>query len=86
MNEHRAISAALDADTIALVDELAAARGISRDAFAAEAIRRVAESEADFRAFIQAGIDDADRGNVVPHDAVMAELDAMIAKHRARCG
>lgn len=86
MNEHRSITAPLDADTIALVEELAAARGMSRDGFAAEAIRRVAESEADFRAFIQAGVDEADRGELEPHDEVMAELDAMIAKHRARCG
>ncbi|WP_281253068.1 hypothetical protein [Sphingomonas spermidinifaciens] len=28
----------------------------------------------------------ADRGDVVPHEIVMTELDATIAKHQARCG
>ena len=79
------ITAELDASTYAIVDRLSAELGISVQQFAAEAIRRVAESEADFAAFIQAGIDAADRGDLVPHEEVMAELDAMIEKHRARC-
>lgn len=36
--------------------------------------------------FVQEGIDAIERGDVVPHDDIMAELDAMIATHRARCG
>lgn len=86
MNEHRSLTMPLDDATRQLVDELAAAQGMSAEHYAAEAVRRIAESEADFRAFIQQGIDEADRGELVPHDEVMAELDAMIAKHRARCG
>ncbi len=79
------ITAELDTDTMAIVDSLAASKGITGAEFAAEAIRRVAESEADYRAFIQVGIDAADRGDVVPHEQVMAELDQMIERHQSRC-
>lgn len=79
------LSADLDAATLALVEQVADRRGQTSGQFAAEAIRRVAESEADFDAFIQVGIDAADRGDVVPHAQAMAELDAMIEKHRGRC-
>jgi predicted transcriptional regulator len=78
------VVAELDAETMALVERLAAARGMTDADFASEAIRRVAESEADFDAFIQVGIDQADRGEVVDHTEVMAMLDQMIEKHRAR--
>lgn len=81
----KSIVVPLDADTLALVEKLSTARGLSVADFAAEAVRRIAESEADFKAFIQVGIDAADRGDLIPHEEVMAELDAMIAKHQARC-
>lgn len=81
----KAIAIPLDADTLELVEKLSAARNMSVADFAAQAVRRIAESEADFDAFIQVGIDAADRGDLIPHEEVMAELDAMIAKHRARC-
>lgn len=86
MTGRLAITTEIDAETLARVDRLARRRGISSDAFAAEAIRRVAESEGDFESFVQAGIDALDRGETVPHDSVMAELSAMIEKHRQRCG
>ena len=76
----------VDPETLALVDRVARQRGMSSRDFMAQAIRRAAESDADFDAFIQAGIDSLDRGEGIPHEEVMAELDAMIAKHRARCG
>jgi predicted transcriptional regulator len=79
------ITAEVDAQTLALIERLAEKRGVTNAEFAAEAIRRVAESDADFDAFVQVGIDAADRGDVVPHKQVMAALDGMIAKHRARC-
>lgn len=81
----RVVTALVDEETARLVRELAEARGQSPEAFAAEAIRRVVESEADFRAFLQAGIDAADRGDLIPHEEVMAELDTMIAQHRVQC-
>ncbi|MEG3181520.1 CopG family ribbon-helix-helix protein [Sphingomonas sp. LT1P40] len=85
MSKTAVITARVDPDTLNLVDRLASAQGRSRADFAAEAIRRVAESDADLMAFIQVGIDSADRGELVPHEVVMAELEAMIAKHEARC-
>jgi len=85
MNKPASITAQVDAATLAIVEELARLRGESIEQFAAEAIQRVAESEADFRAFIQVGIDAADRGEMIPHEQVMAELDARMEKHRDRC-
>ena len=85
MTEHHAITAQVDDATFAIVERLAQIRGVSGADFAAEAIRRVAESEEDYRAFIQVGVDALDRGDIVPHAQVMAELDAMIEQHRARC-
>lgn len=78
-----AIAAEVDAETRAMIDRVAADRGITGAEYAAEAIRRMVESDDDFRAFIQVGIDAADRGDVVPHEDVMTGLDAMIAKHQA---
>lgn len=86
MSKSAVITTRLDADTLNLVDQVAAAQGRSRADFAAEAIRRIAESESDLMAFLQKGIDAADRGELVPHDRVMAELDQRIAAHQARCG
>lgn len=86
MSALTSITAQIDSETMAIVDSLAASKGLTGSQFAAEAIRRVAESEADYRAFIQVGIDAADRGDVVSHEVVMAELDQMIERHRSRCG
>jgi predicted transcriptional regulator len=86
MSKQSVISARVDAETLALVDEVAKAQGRSRAWFAANAIKRVAESEADFLAFIKKGEDDIAAGRTVPHDEVMAMLDGMIEKHRSRCG
>jgi len=78
------ISTEIDAETMAIVDRVARRRGITSTQFAAEAIQRAAESDDDFDAFVQAGIDSIERGEGIPQEEVMAELDAMIAKHRAR--
>ncbi len=78
------ITTRLDPETLALVDRVSKAQGRSRSWFAAQAIKRAAEAEAEYLAFVQVGIDSADRGELVPHDEVMAELDEMIARHRAR--
>lgn len=85
MKNEAAITASVDVETLALVDRLALAKGMTGAQYAAEAIRRVAESDDDLLAFIQEGIGAADRGEFVSHEEVMAELDAMVAKHEARC-
>jgi predicted transcriptional regulator len=85
MTKTATITARVDAETLALVDQVAKAKGRSRSWLAEQAIRHVAKQEADFLAFVQAGIDSADRGELIPHDEVIAELDGMIDRHRARC-
>jgi predicted transcriptional regulator len=74
MSKSAVITARLDSETLALVDRVAAAQGRSRSWVAAEAIRRMAESESDFLAFVQVGIDSADRGELIPHEQVMAHI------------
>lgn len=85
MNKAASITAHVDADTLAIVEQLAKVQGRSVEQYAAKAIQRVAESDADFRAFIQVGIDAAARGEMIPHEEVMAELGARMEKHRERC-
>ena len=82
MNALTPITAELDAGTMKLVEELARARGITGAAFAAEAIRRVAEYQADERAFVQVGMDAADRGELVSQEAMEAWFEERIAAHQ----
>jgi predicted transcriptional regulator len=85
MSKSAVITARVDEETLALVDKVAQASGRSRAWFAAKAIRHAAEREAEFLAFVQDGIDAADRGELVPHEQVMAEIDQMIADLEAQC-
>ena len=78
------ITARLDPETLALVDRVSKAQGRSRSWFAAQAIKRAAEAEAEYQAFVQEGIDSADQGELVPHEEVEKLIDEMIARHRAR--
>ncbi len=75
----------LDAETSALVERLASQKGMTTDQYASEAIRRVVETDADYQAFLHVGIDQLDRGEGIPHEQVMAELDEMIARRQAQC-
>ena len=84
MSKTAVITARVDAETLALVDKVAGAQGRSRSWFIAEAVRRVVESEADFLDFVQVGIDAIERGDVVPHEQVVANIGEMIARHKAR--
>lgn len=79
------ITARVDDDTLALVDRVARSQGRSRAWFAAKAIRCAAEQEARLLALIEEGQASIARGDVVPHDEVMARLDEMIAEQEARC-
>lgn len=74
MSKTSVITTRLDAETVALVDRLAAAQGRSRAWFVAEAVRRTAEAEAEFMAFVQAGIDSADREPLTGQEQVFADL------------
>jgi len=79
------VTARVPADTAAILDRAAAVRGQSRSSFVSRMIQEGARREAEFQAFIQKGVDSLDRGEGIPHDVVMAELDVMIAKQEARC-
>jgi predicted transcriptional regulator len=85
MSKSAVVTARLDDATLALVDHVAKSQGRSRSWFVARAVQRVAESEAEFLAFVQVGDDAIARGDVVGHKEVMDELDQMIDTHKARC-
>ena len=85
MSNSIVVTTRLDAETIDLVDRVASAGGHSRSKFVARAVAEAVRREAAFLDFVQEGLDDLDAGRTVPHEVVMAELDAMIAKHEARC-
>lgn len=74
MNKTTVVTTRLDAETLELVDRVAAANGRTRAWFAAEAIRRVATAEAEFLAFVQVGIDAAECGDLTPQDQVFADV------------
>jgi predicted transcriptional regulator len=79
MNALGSITAPLDPATLALVEDLARARGISGPEFAADAIRRAAQDAVDWRAFVQEGIDCVERGEVYTQDEVEAWFEARVA-------
>jgi predicted transcriptional regulator len=81
MSKSAVISTRLDEETLAQVDKIVEASGRSRAWFAARAIREIAQREADFLAFVQEGINAADRGELIPHDEV---VERIYARRRAR--
>jgi predicted transcriptional regulator len=85
MSKTAVVTTRLPEETIDLIDRVAAARGQSRARFMSRVMTEAAQREAKFLAFVQEGIDELDRGEGIPHETVMAELDAMIARHEARC-
>lgn len=85
MEKSVVVTTRLDVETIDLVDRVASAVGHSRSKFVAMAVTEAARREAAFLAFVQEGIDDLDAGRTVSHETAMAALDAMVAKHEARC-
>ncbi|MGN7160936.1 CopG family ribbon-helix-helix protein [Sphingomonas sp. SAFR-052] len=78
----RPITTAVDAATDEAISRLAAGRGITRDEFAADALRRAVQADEELAAFVQVGIDAADRGDLIPQDVVFAELRER--RHRLR--
>ena len=71
------ITAALDPELRAGLDQVAAERGLTSAEYATEAIRRAVESDGDFLAFVQEGIDDLDAGRTLTHEQLAAAI-----KHR----
>jgi predicted transcriptional regulator len=83
MSRSSVITARIDAETLALVDKIAAARGRTRSWFAAQAVRRVAEEDASLLAFVQARIDATDRGELISQEEVFAHLRERRAQRAA---
>jgi predicted transcriptional regulator len=81
MSKTAVITARVDEETLALVDRVSKAHNRSRAWFVSRAITEAARKEAEFLAFVQEGIDAADRGELVPHDEV---FERVRARRRAR--
>lgn len=82
MNASISITAPLDPVTIAMVEELARSRGITGEEFAANAIRRIAEYDIEWRAFVQEGIDSADRAAWISQEEMEAWFEERVAARR----
>lgn len=80
MSKQSVISARVDAETLALVDEVAAAHGRSRAWIAAEAIHRYVEQERAFLAFVQVGVDAVERGDVIEEAEMQAWFDEKLSQ------
>ena len=71
-NKAVVITARIDPETAALLDKVGAAQGRSRSWLVAQAVKKMAEEEAAYLAFIQEGLDDIAAGRTLPHEDVMA--------------
>jgi predicted transcriptional regulator len=79
MTKQTVISARVDEETVALVDEIVAAQGRSRAWFVSQAVREHARREAEFLAFVQEGLDAASAGDWISHE----DMKRVIAERRA---
>ena len=70
----RTLTLNVDAEVVEALDRLAEATGRSRDEIAGDAIRELLDYEAWKEAKIRRAIEEADRGDVVPHEEVFDKL------------
>ncbi len=68
----------LSIDQEAQLSQIAAQAGRGASDLAREAVERYIAEETRFRAGVQAGLDDADRGNFVPTSEVWARVERML--------
>lgn len=80
MSKTAVITTRVDDETLALVDRISKAHNRSRAWFVARAVEEAARREAQFLAFVQEGIDAADRGELIPHEEVFDRVRAR--RHR----
>lgn len=83
MTKHAVISARIDADLLAKLDRIAAFNERSRAWVISRLLDSAATKELEFVEFIQVGLDDIAAGRVVPHEQVVAEIEARIAGRKA---
>ena len=84
MSKQVVISARIDADTAALLDKVAASRRRSRAWLVADAVKRMAEEEAEYLAFVQVGLDDIAAGRTISSEDMLAWIDQKRAELRER--
>ncbi|KQM87193.1 hypothetical protein ASE67_05515 [Sphingomonas sp. Leaf23] len=83
--EKTSLTTTLDVATAAIVQRLATARGQSIGDVAAALLQDAAMSEERLLDAAQVGLNDLRHGRTIPHEVVMRDLNAIIARHRARC-
>jgi len=76
------ISIRIDAEAIDKLDTLARAQDRSRNWIVKEALQQYFDHQDWMVEAIKDGIRDADAGRTVPHDQVVAEVDALIETAR----
>lgn len=74
----------LTEDQKARLESLAAFKQVSVAQYLVDLAEINARRDAEFRALVQEGLDEADRGELVDHADVMAEVEALIAASEAR--
>lgn len=66
------------------LEALATFKQVSVSQFLVDLVENNARRDVDFRALVQEGIDEADRGELIDHADVMAEVEALIVASEAR--
>jgi len=79
MSKSAVITARLDNDALAKLDQLSTMLDRSRAWIVAKAVQRYVDEEMKFRAFVQQGIDEADRGELISQEDMEAWFEA---RHR----
>lgn len=74
----RPTSIGLDTAMLSRLDVLASALDRSRSWLISTAVERYLSEEEAYVNAVMKGIEDADAGRVVPHDDVMAQMDAIV--------
>ena len=82
MTKHVTIE--LTEDQIARLDVLALHKGSPVESLILEAVEQVLGYDAWYREMVQEGLDSADRGELVPHEQVVAEMQELRAEQLAR--
>lgn len=70
MSKHNVISARVSDEVLEMIDRIAELRDRSRAWIVSTLIETAAREELEFREFLQAGIDSADKGELVPQEEV----------------
>ena len=72
MSKTAVITARVDEETLKSLDALAESQERTRAWFVAKAVERYVREETEFRAFVQVGIDAADRGDLISQEEMEA--------------